>query len=72
MFTSNPDGSGLYVLDPYGDTSHFIWRDPQYVLAWARHPMRDLRFYLYGIDRSRLRLWGGRDDRQRPLHLSSG
>jgi hypothetical protein len=47
MFTSNPDGTDLYVLDPYGDTSHFIWRDPRHVLAWARHPSKGLRFYLY-------------------------
>lgn len=47
MFTCKPDGSDLYVLDPYGDTSHFIWRDPRHVLAWARHPSKGLRFYLY-------------------------
>jgi hypothetical protein len=47
MFTCKPDGSGLYVVDPYGDTSHFIWRDPQHILAWARHPSKGLRFYLY-------------------------
>ena len=33
-----PDGTDLYVLDPYGNTSHFIWRDPQHILAWAWHP----------------------------------
>jgi hypothetical protein len=47
MFTCKPDGTDLYVLDPYGDTSHFIWRDPRHVLAWARHPSKGLRFYLY-------------------------
>src|ERR1022692_4316783 len=26
MFTSNPDGTDLYVVDPYGQTSHFIDR----------------------------------------------
>jgi hypothetical protein len=47
MFTCKPDGTDLYVLDPYGDTSHFIWRDPRHVLAWARHPSSGNRFYLY-------------------------
>ncbi len=47
MFTARPDGTDLYVLDPYGDTSHFIWRDPQHVLAWANHPSHGRKFYLY-------------------------
>ena len=47
MFTSNPDGTDLYVVDPYGQTSHFIWRDPQHILAWARHPSHGDKFYLY-------------------------
>jgi len=47
MFTSNPDGTDLYVLDPYGFTSHFIWRDPRHILAWARHPSHGDKFYLY-------------------------
>jgi hypothetical protein len=47
MFTSNPDGTDLFVVDPYGDTSHFIWRDPQHILAWAKHPSHGNKFYLY-------------------------
>jgi hypothetical protein len=47
MFTANPDGTALYVLDPYGETSHFIWRDPEHVLAWANHPSHGRKFYLY-------------------------
>lgn len=47
MFTSDPNGKDLYVLDPYGKTSHFIWRDPKHVLAWAWHPSRGDKFYLY-------------------------
>ena len=52
MFTANADGTDLYILDPYGKTSHFIWRDPQHVLAWAWHPSHGDKFYLYR-DRSR-------------------
>ena len=47
MFTIGSDGSNPYVLDPYGKTSHFIWRDPEHVLAWAWHPSHESRFYLY-------------------------
>ena len=47
MFTSNPDGTDLYVVDPYGQTSHFIWRDARHILAWARHPSHGDKFYLY-------------------------
>jgi hypothetical protein len=47
MFTAGLDGKSLYVLDPYGKTSHFIWRDPKHVLAWSWHPSKGDRFYLY-------------------------
>ena len=47
MFTAGADGRDLYVLDPYGKTSHFIWRDGGNVLAWSWHPSRGDRFYLY-------------------------
>jgi Tol biopolymer transport system component len=47
MFTAKPDGTDLYVVDPYGYTSHFIWRDAQHILAWARHPAHGDKFYLY-------------------------
>ena len=47
MFTANLDGSEKYILDPHGQTSHFIWRDPLHVTAWAWHPSHGNRFYLY-------------------------
>ena len=47
MFTVGVDGRQPYVLDPYGNTSHFIWRDPEHVLAWASHPSHGTKFYLY-------------------------
>lgn len=45
MFTADPSGKNLYVLDPNGQTSHFIWRDPQTVTAWAWHPSHGAKFY---------------------------
>lgn len=47
MFTCNTDGSDLFLIDPYGGTSHFVWRDPQHIAAWAWHPLRNERFYLF-------------------------
>ncbi len=47
MFTAAADGSDPYILDPYGKTSHFIWRDPQTVLAWAWRPSHGQKFYLF-------------------------
>ncbi len=47
MFTAARDGRDLHCLDPWGKTSHFIWRDPTHVLAWAWHPSHQDAFYLY-------------------------
>ncbi|HET8549572.1 MAG TPA: hypothetical protein VFL57_16280, partial [Bryobacteraceae bacterium] len=47
MITVSPDGKDPCVLDPWGETSHFIWRDAQHILAWARHPSHGDKFYLY-------------------------
>ena len=35
MFTANMDGSDIYLLDPSGNTSHFIWKDPEHITAWT-------------------------------------
>lgn len=47
MLTANIDGSDLHVMDPFGKTSHFIWRDASHVCAWAWHPSHKDRFYLF-------------------------
>ena len=47
MFTANTNGSDLYVVDPFGKTSHFVWRDPNTIFAWAWHPSHQDRFYIY-------------------------
>ncbi len=46
MITADRDGKDLFVIDPYGRTSHFIWRDPSHILAWAWHPSHKDAFYL--------------------------
>jgi Tol biopolymer transport system component len=47
MFTADRTGNDLFILDPHGRTSHFIWRDPKNVLAWAWHPSQGDKFYLF-------------------------
>ena len=47
MCTAAADGSDIRVVDDSGHTSHFIWRDPQHILAWSYHPSHDMKFYLY-------------------------
>lgn len=47
LFTMAANGTDPYILDPLGKTSHFIWRDPTHVAAWAFHPSRGERFYVF-------------------------
>ena len=47
MFTANADGSDLHVVDDYGGMSHFIWRDPETILAWSWQPSHEGAFYVY-------------------------
>ncbi|MDH3651723.1 MAG: hypothetical protein OEQ53_18710 [Saprospiraceae bacterium] len=47
MYTANPDGSDVRLVDPSGFTSHFIWRDPTHILAWSYHASNGHAFYLY-------------------------
>ncbi len=35
LLTAAPDGSQVRVLDQCGVTSHYIWRDPDHILAWS-------------------------------------
>lgn len=47
MLTANLDGSDIRVVDDNGLTSHFIWRDPNHLLAWSRQPSHGAAFYLF-------------------------
>lgn len=47
LLTATLEGKDVRVIDPHGKTSHFIWRDPQHILAWAWHPSHGNAFYLY-------------------------
>ena len=67
LFTADKDGRDLYVLDPLGRTSHFVWRDPQHVFAWAFHPSHGERFYLFK-DKTREVAVVGKDKMDRNGH----
>lgn len=67
LFTADRDGKDLYVLDPLGRTSHFVWRDPQHVFAWAFHPSHGERFYLFK-DKTREVTVVGKDKMDRNGH----
>jgi len=47
MLTAAADGTDVRVIDPSGYTSHFIWRDPNHILAWSRHESHGNAFYLF-------------------------
>ena len=47
MFTANPDGSDIRIVDDNGLTSHFIWRDPSHILAYSEQASHGRRFYLF-------------------------
>ncbi len=46
MFTADKNGNDLYILDPSGKTSHFIWRDPRHVAMWTRPVGKHSGFWL--------------------------
>ena len=35
LFTANPDGSDVYCVSDHGVVSHFDWKNPRQILAWA-------------------------------------
>jgi len=46
MFTASIDGGDLFVIDPSGYTSHFVWSDPSHICAWTRPVGEPDGFYL--------------------------
>jgi hypothetical protein len=59
LITANLDGSDIFVLNPHFMTSHLIWRDPQHVLAWARHPSHGDKFYVFTDKTGNAEMVGG-------------
>lgn len=51
LFTASPDGSEICCLNDHDMTSHFDWRNPRQVLAWATRRGIGDRYFLF-TDRS--------------------
>ena len=47
LLTANPDGSDLCIVNDDDMTSHFDWRDPTHILAWATQHGRGNHYYLF-------------------------
>lgn len=47
MVTANKNGKDLFIIDPSGETSHFVWRDPQHICAWTKPNGKKAAFYLF-------------------------
>ena len=47
LFTAAADGSALCCLAGPELVSHFDWRDPQHILAWAWQPGQGAHYYLF-------------------------
>ncbi|QDU46970.1 hypothetical protein Mal52_54980 [Symmachiella dynata] len=47
MLTANTDGKDLRIVDDNGLTSHFIWRDPNTILAYSEQQPHGRGFFLF-------------------------
>jgi hypothetical protein len=47
MFTANPDGSDIHCVADHGMVSHFDWRNPRQILAWATQRDIGNRYFLF-------------------------
>ncbi len=59
MLTANPDGTDVRIIADDGMTSHFDWRDPAHILAWARQNERGDHYYLFDARTGDAELVGG-------------
>jgi len=70
MITAAPDGSDLRIIDDNGLTSHFIWRDPEHILAFSERQPHGRGFFLFeDRDGGEVRPVGG-ERMQRDGHCS--
>ncbi|WP_235940977.1 twin-arginine translocation signal domain-containing protein [Cyclobacterium roseum] len=46
MITVNTRGEDLFVADPSGNSSHFVWRDPNHIFVWTRPVGKQAGFWL--------------------------
>lgn len=46
-FTARPNGEDIFCFNDHGMVSHFIWRNPQQLLAWSHEPDSGNKFHVY-------------------------
>lgn len=46
MITADQHGGNLYVADPSGFSSHFVWRDPKHIFVWTKPIGKQAGFWL--------------------------
>lgn len=46
MITVDENGKDLYVADPSGYSSHFVWRDPRHIFVWTKPIDKQAAFWL--------------------------
>ena len=55
MFTANTNGGDVYLLDPSGKTSHFIWKDEKRITAWTQPVGKQKGFYEFEDQSNKIR-----------------
>ena len=58
MFTVGMNGQDIFLLDPSGNTSHFIWKDLQHITAWTRPRELTAGFYEFRDQTTQIRTVG--------------
>ncbi len=58
MFTAAPDGSDICCLADHGMTSHFDWRNPKQIIAWATQRDIGNRYFLFDDQSDKVELIG--------------
>jgi hypothetical protein len=58
MFTSGIDGNDVFLLDPSGNTSHFIWKDPEHITAWTKPGEMEYGFWEFKDQTTKIRQVG--------------
>lgn len=46
MITSDITGKDIYIADPSGNSSHFVWQDPKNILVWTKPLGKNAGFWL--------------------------
>ncbi len=46
MITVDTNGDDLYIADPSGNSSHFVWKDPSHIFVWTKPIGKQAGFWL--------------------------